>query len=64
MPVGIGVTLVGLLGDLVVHAMNPAGHAHEELIVIGHGANPWHLVLFFGIVLTAVGGIHWVSRFR
>jgi hypothetical protein len=63
-PVGIGVTLVGLLGDLVVHAMNPAGHAHEELIVIGHGANPWHLVLFFGIVLTAVGGIHWVSRFR
>jgi hypothetical protein len=63
-PVGIGVTLVGLLGDLVVHAMNPAGHAHEELIVIGHGANPWHLVLFFGIVLTAVGGIHWVSHFR
>src|SRR6266498_3955185 len=44
--------------------MNPVGHAHEELIVIGHGANPWHLVLFFGVVLTAVGGIKWMSRFR
>jgi len=63
-PAGVAVTLIGLLGDLLVHTLNPEGHAHEPLIVLGRGNNPWHLVLFFGIFLTAVGGIRWAGRLR
>jgi hypothetical protein len=61
-PAGVATTLVGLLGDLVVHTMNPKGHEHEALIVMGRGNNPWHLVLFLGIFMTAVGGIRWAGR--
>jgi hypothetical protein len=63
-PVGVAVTLVGLLGDLIVHASNSEGHAHEPLIVLGWGNNPWHLVLFLGIFVTAIGGIRWAGRLR
>jgi hypothetical protein len=61
-PAGVAITLVGLLGDLVVHSLNSEGHAHEPLIVLGRGNNPWHLVLFLGIFVTAVGGIRWAGR--
>jgi Tfp pilus assembly protein PilX len=56
------VTLVGLLGDLVGHATDPHGHAQETLIVLGRGNNPWHIVLVFGILLTAIGGIRALGR--
>jgi hypothetical protein len=61
-PAGVAVTLLGVLGDLLIHTLNPEGHAHEVLIVLGRGNNPWHLVLFAGIFLTAVGAIRWMSR--
>jgi len=61
-PGGIVVTLVGVIGDLAAHTLDPTAHAHEELFVLGSGNNPWHLVLFAGIVLTAMGGIRWASR--
>lgn len=61
-PSGISLTLIGVIGDLLAHTLNPEGHAHEELIVLGRGNNPWHLVLFAGIVVTAVGGIRWAAR--
>jgi hypothetical protein len=61
-PVGVAITLLGVLGDLVVHAVAPHEHANESLIVLGSGNNPWHLVLFLGIVVTAVGGIRWAGR--
>jgi hypothetical protein len=61
-PVGVALTLVGLVGDLLAHTISPTAHAHEELIVLGRGNNPWHLVLFAGILLTALGGIRWSAR--
>jgi hypothetical protein len=61
-PVGISLTLVGVIGDLLSHTLNPARHAREALIVLGWGNNPWHLILFAGIVVTTVGGIRWASR--
>jgi hypothetical protein len=61
-PAGVGVTLVGLLGDLVSHALDTEGLAHEPIIVLGKGNNPWHLVLFLGILITAIGGIRRASR--
>jgi hypothetical protein len=59
---GVGLTLVGMVGDLASHALAATSHAHEELIVLGRGNNPWHLVLFGGILLAAVGAILWASR--
>jgi len=61
-PIGISMTLIGVIGDLLVHSLNPEGHANEELFVFGSGNNPWHLVLFAGIVLTTLGGIRWAGR--
>jgi hypothetical protein len=61
-PLGVSVTLIGVIGDLLSHTLNPAAHEHEELIVFGSGNNPWHLVLFAGILITAIGGIRWASR--
>jgi len=63
-PVGVAVTLIGLIGDLLAHTLNPSSHAHEALIVLGRGNSPWHLLLLAGILLTAVGGIRWVASFR
>jgi len=59
---GVFTILVGTLGDLFSHTVQPSAHAHEDLIVLGAGNNPWHLVLFAGILLTAVGGILWAGR--
>jgi hypothetical protein len=61
-PAGVSLTLIGVVGDLLSHTLHPAAHAHEELIVLGWGNNPWHLLLFAGIVVTAVGGIRWAAR--
>ena len=61
-PLGVSVTLIGVIGDLLSHTLNPAAHEQEELIVFGSGNNPWHLVLFAGILITAIGGIRWASR--
>jgi len=64
LPAGVVLTLCGLIGDLVVHTANPAAHRNEELISFRPGMNPWHLVLFAGIVLTALGAIRWAVRLR
>jgi hypothetical protein len=61
-PLGVTTTLVGVIGDLLSHTLNAAAHEHEELLVLGRGNNPWHLVLFAGILLTAIGGIRWASH--
>jgi hypothetical protein len=63
-PLGVTLTLVGLIGDLISHIASPAAHEHEELFVLGPGNNPWHIVLMAGILLSAVGGIVWVARLR
>lgn len=63
-PAGVVLMLLGLLGDLFSHALAPAGHAAEPLVSFGSGGNPWHLVLFGGIFLTAVAGIRWASKLR
>jgi hypothetical protein len=63
-PGGIALTLVGVVGDLLSHTINPAGHSREELVIIGSGNNPWHLVLFAGILVTSLGGIRWAARLR
>ena len=51
------VTMVGLIGDLLVHATG----AGEDLFVAG-ATNPWALVVFAGIVITSLGGILWAAR--
>src|SRR2546425_3685159 len=62
-PAGISLTLLGVIGDLVVHSVDASSHAHEQLFVLGlHGNNPWHLVLFAGIFVTAVGAIRWANE--
>src|SRR6266496_4278288 len=61
-PGGIALTLIGVIGDLLGHTLNPSGHTQEALIVLGRGNNPWHLVLFAGIVVTTLGGVRWASR--
>jgi hypothetical protein len=58
--VGSFVTMVGLIGDLLVHALSSA-NAGQTLFVVGV-TNPWSLVVFLGIVLTGLGGIVWASR--
>jgi hypothetical protein len=59
---GVGLALVGMIGDLASHALAASSQTHEELVVLGRGNNPWHLVLFAGILLAAVGAILWASR--
>lgn len=62
-PIGVIITLIGAMGELLSHA-HGAGSRQEELIVLGAGTNPWHVVLFAGIVVTAIGGIRWAARLR
>jgi hypothetical protein len=62
-PAGVLLSLAGLVGDLLTHTLDPAAHQHEELISFS-SINPWHLVLFAGIVLTAAGSIRWAVRQR
>jgi hypothetical protein len=62
-PIGITVTLIGVIGDLVAHTLDPLAHQHEELVVLSaRGNNPWHLLLFAGILVTAVGAIRWANH--
>jgi hypothetical protein len=63
-PLGVVISLVGLVGDLVSHIASSAARANEQLIVLGSGNNPWNLVLLAGILVTAIGGIAWASRLR
>ena len=60
--VGIATALVAMIGDLLSHTLNPAAHAHEELIILGSGNNSWHVALFAGVLLATVGGIRWAAR--
>src|SRR6266536_1578587 len=62
-PVGITVTLIAVIGDLVAHTLDPLAHEHEELVVLSaRGNSPWHLLLFAGILVTAVGAIRWANH--
>jgi len=60
-PAGVILTLAGLVGDLLAHTLSPAAHEREDLVSFT-SPNPWHLVLFAGILVTAVGGIRWAVR--
>ncbi len=62
-PAGIVLMLVGLAGDLLVTTLEPASANDGRLISFSH-PNLWHLVMFAGVVVTAVGGIRWASRQR
>ncbi len=57
---GVAVTMVGLVGDLVSETIDPSSNG--SLVALGHGANAWHVVLFAGVLLSAVGGILWAAR--
>jgi len=60
-PTGIVLMLVGLAGDLLVSTLDPASARDGQLISFAH-PNPWHLIMFAGVVVTAVGGIRWAAR--
>jgi hypothetical protein len=57
--VGIGLALIGLVGDLFSRIATTGDH-REELLSFGQGANGWHFVLFVGIVVAA-GGAAWAA---
>jgi hypothetical protein len=57
--VGIGLTLVGLIGDLSTRIAASGDH-REELLSFGQGANGWHFMMFVGIV-AAAGGAAWAA---
>ena len=60
-PTGIVLMLTGLAGDLLVSTLDPSSVADGRLISFSH-PNVWHLVMFAGVILTAVGGIRWAAR--
>jgi hypothetical protein len=62
-PAGVILSLVGLVGDLLATTLAPAAKRNEELISFS-SINPWHLILFAGILLTGAGGIRWAVRQR
>jgi len=62
-PVGVILMLAGLSGDLLVNTLDPAASRGQPLISFAH-PNPWHLLLFVGVVVTACGGIRWAVRLR
>jgi hypothetical protein len=55
--------LVGLAGDLLVNTLDPASARDGQLISFSD-LNPWHLLLFAGVIVTAIGGIRWAVRQR
>src|SRR5207247_1025271 len=61
-PAGIALTLIGVIGDLLGHTLNPRGHSEEALIVLGRGNNPCHLVRFAALVVTTPRGLRPPSR--
>ena len=60
--IGSFLAMIGILGDLLTHALSPATRANAGLFVLGVGNDPWHLVLLAGVVVTAIGGIVWAAR--
>jgi hypothetical protein len=62
-PTGIILMLVGLAGDLLATTLDPGSVQDGRLISFSH-PNLWHLLMFGGVVVTAVGGIRWASRQR
>jgi hypothetical protein len=62
-PTGIVLMLVGLAGDLLDSTLDPESVRDGRLISFAH-PNAWHLVMFAGVVVTAVGGIRWAARQR
>jgi hypothetical protein len=62
-PAGIVLMLVGLAGDLLATTLDPASANDGRLISFSH-PNLWHLLMFGGVVVTAIGGIRWASRQR
>lgn len=59
-PLGVTVTLVGAIGNLISSSLRRS--TNDELTAVGRGNGTWQLVLLAGIVLTAIGGIRWASR--
>jgi hypothetical protein len=58
----VSLTLIGAIGGLVAHSIGRSD-VQQPLFVLGtHGNDPWNLVVFGGILITAVGGIRWASR--
>ncbi len=60
--IGSFLAMIGILGDLLTHALSPATRANAGLFVLGVGNDPWHLVLLAGVVATAIGGVVWAAR--
>jgi len=62
-PVGVALTLIGVVGDLAVRALAPAAHANDPLLSLRlSGTGPWHLILFAGIIVATLGAIRWATR--
>jgi hypothetical protein len=62
-PAGVALMLVGVIGDLVGRTLATSTQQTAPLIVLSlHGNSPWHLMLFAGILVTAVGGIRWATK--
>jgi hypothetical protein len=62
-PAGIILMLAGLAGDLLANTLDPGSVRDGQLISFSH-PNLWHLLLFAGVLITAVGGIRWAVRQR
>ena len=62
-PTGIVLMLIGLAGDLLATTLDPSSAADGRLISFSH-PNVWHLLMFAGVVITAIGGIRWAARQR
>jgi hypothetical protein len=59
---GVVLALVGVIGDLVWHGLHPAEHG--ALLGLGSGEAPWHIALFGGIGVVAVGAALWAVNLR
>ena len=62
-PAGIILMLAGLAGDLLAGTLDPDSVRDGRLISFSD-PNVWHLLMFAGVVVTAVGGIRWAVRQR
>jgi hypothetical protein len=62
-PAGIIMMLAGLAGDLLANTLDPDSARDGQLISFSD-PNLWHLLLFAGVIVTAIGGIRWAVRQR
>ena len=60
-PAGIILMLAGLAGDLLANTLDPESARDGQLISFSD-PNLWHLLLFGGVIVTAIGGIRWAVR--